>query len=190
MAAYPCQPNSLTLLLITSLVMVGSLMVVAGDFYQDVDITWGDGCGKILNNGNVLTLSLDKASGSGFQSKNEYLFGKFDMQLKLVPGNYAGTVTTFYEKEIGSSNSTYGFIQQLTFTPIQSSGIQGILYDWATRGGLVKTDWTQTPFTAAFRNFQANACIWSNGKSSCTNSNGTNNYDKWYSQELDLTNQK
>lgn len=68
----------------------------ASNFFQDFDITWGDGRAKILENGELLTLSLDKASGSGFQSKSEYLFGKIDMQLKLVPRNSAGTVTAYY----------------------------------------------------------------------------------------------
>lgn len=62
--------------------------------------------------------------------------------------------------------------------------------DWATRGGLVKTDWTQAPFTASYRNFNEDACIWSSGKSSCgSNSSPAAVGKSWYSQELDSDNQ-
>lgn len=64
--------------------------------------------------------------------------------------------------------------------------------DWATRGGLVKTDWSKAPFTASYRNFNAiTACVWSFGASSCTSTSGTSSNsatptrNSWLSQELD-----
>lgn len=34
--------------------------------------------------------------GTGFQSKGKYMFGKVTVQIKLVEGDSAGTVTAFY----------------------------------------------------------------------------------------------
>ena len=61
--------------------------------------------------------------------------------------------------------------------------------DWATRGGLVKTDWSQAPFTASYRNFNANACIVSSSASPCSSSSGSSN-NAWLSEELDSTSQE
>ncbi|KAL4182249.1 hypothetical protein AMTRI_Chr12g275020 [Amborella trichopoda] len=241
---------------VLALVIWGVLIVgCKANFYSDFDITWGNDRAKIVNNGEILQLSLDNYSGSGFQSKNEYLFGNIHMKIKLVPGNSAGTVTAYYLSSQGPTHDEIDFEflgnlsgdpyivhtnlftqgkgnreQQfyLWFDPTQDFHTYSILWNpiqvmfsvdgtpirvfknaeskgvpypknqamrlysslwdadnWATRGGLVKTDWSQAPFMASFSNFEANACVvssYSTTKSQCGEaSNG------WFNQGMDST---
>ncbi|CAA7020455.1 unnamed protein product [Microthlaspi erraticum] len=74
--------------------------------------------------------------------------------------------------------------------------------DWATRGGLVKTNWSQGPFVASFKNYNSdNACNWSsdNGTTTSTtscspggsSSSSSSSTSEWFSQRgMDSSSQK
>ncbi|GMN43405.1 hypothetical protein TIFTF001_012609 [Ficus carica] len=228
---------------------------LAGDLGQEFDLVWGDQRAKLLDGGRLLTLSLDQASGSGFISKKEYLFGRIDMQLKLVAGNSAGTVTAYYLSSQGPNHDEidFEFLGNITgepyivhtnvytqgkgereqqfhlwFDPTKNFHTYSIVWNpqrilflvdnipirvlnngerfgipfpnkqpmklyssiwnadqWATRGGLVKTDWSKSPFTAYYRNFNADACVPS-ATSSCTSMPTTATPNRaWRTQGLD-----
>ncbi|KAK2428924.1 xyloglucan endotransglucosylase/hydrolase [Trifolium repens] len=234
--------NSIFLLL--CLCLSFSTIAYGGNFNTDFNILFGGKRATIQDGGNSMTLTMDKYSGSGIGTKNEYLFGRFDMQIKLVPGNSAGTVTTIYLSSQGPHHDEIDmeFLGNLSGDPyilstnLYANGIGGhevqfylwfdptqdfhtysidwnaqriiILVDnipirvihnrqnigvafptrqpmklyttlwngdtWATRGGIVKIDWSKAPFTAGFRNFNANACIPS-PSNNCLNFNGGKN---------------
>ncbi|KAK9028344.1 hypothetical protein V6N11_068151 [Hibiscus sabdariffa] len=155
MASLSTSNSTLPMALIVGCVMMATS---ASNFYQDFDITWGDGRDfhtySILWNPQRIIFSVDGTPIREFKN----------MESIGVP-----------------------------FPKNQAMRIYFSLWnadDWATRGGLVKTDWSQAPFTVSYRNFNADACIWSNKESSCKSNAPSSTKVAWFSQVMDSPGQQ
>ncbi|KAJ0037386.1 hypothetical protein Pint_23010 [Pistacia integerrima] len=51
---------------------------------------------KIINNGSMASIALDKSSGSGLISRNDFHYGFFSAAIKLPAGISSGVVLAFY----------------------------------------------------------------------------------------------
>jgi len=218
-------------------------------FNDDFQILFASDHVKTSDDGQTWELMLDKKSGSGFQTKHSYRFGFFTMQLKLVAGDSAGVVTTYYmaSKDFETRDEldfeflgnisgqpyalqtniyvdgvggreqrnelwfdptadfhTYSFLwnyHQLIFfvdsVPLRvhrHTNVTDSVYpknrpmylfssiwnadNWATRGGLDKTNWTNAPFLSSYQKFNADACMWEDPFPACVSTTGENWWDK------------
>ncbi|RAL39626.1 hypothetical protein DM860_003159 [Cuscuta australis] len=80
-----------------SLLLFNNLSAIStGDFNEDFSVTWSPDHVNTSADGRSRSMKLDRDSGSAMSSNNKFLFGAFDMKIKLIPGNSAGTVVAYY----------------------------------------------------------------------------------------------
>ncbi|CAA2993335.1 probable xyloglucan endotransglucosylase hydrolase 8 [Olea europaea subsp. europaea] len=62
--------------------------------------------------------------------------------------------------------------------------------DWATRGGLERTDWEKAPFVSSYKDFTADGCQWEDPFPACVSTTTDNWWDQYNAWHLSEGNKK
>ncbi|KAG2582665.1 hypothetical protein PVAP13_6KG189600 [Panicum virgatum] len=83
--------------ILAALYFILTISPAISDMTDSIEMMWGNTQVLYDSYGHqTMSLTLDQWTTSAFRSKSQYLFGRFDIDIKLVPKESAGTVTTVY----------------------------------------------------------------------------------------------
>ncbi|KQJ94401.1 probable xyloglucan endotransglucosylase/hydrolase protein 12 [Brachypodium distachyon] len=89
-------------------VTVAAIGLAGANFRDDCDIPWAPENAYFSPDGHSLTMSLPREnSGCALQTKKQFIYGSVSTLIKLIPGDSAGTVTTYYTSSAMDSNKKH-----------------------------------------------------------------------------------